>query len=58
MHEELGVKMPPEELSAAVVKQMEGLYREHLPMIPGTHGALELVAARWPLGLVSSANRP
>ena len=58
MHEELGVKMPPEEISAAVVERMEGLYREHLPLIPGARQAVERVAARWPLGLASSANRP
>ena len=58
MHEELGVKMPPEEISAAVVKRMEELYREHLPLIPGACEAVERVAARWPLGLASSANRP
>lgn len=58
MHEELGVKMPPEEISAAVVQRMEGLYREHLPLIPGARRAVERVAARWPLGLASSANRP
>jgi HAD superfamily hydrolase (TIGR01509 family) len=58
MHEELGVKMPPEEISAAVVKRIEGLYREHLPLIPGAREAVERVAARWPLGLASSANRP
>jgi HAD superfamily hydrolase (TIGR01509 family) len=58
MHQELGVKMPPEEISAAVVKQMEDLYREHLPLIPGACEAVERVAARWPLGLASSANRP
>jgi HAD superfamily hydrolase (TIGR01509 family) len=58
MHEVLGVKMPPEEISAAVVQRMEELYREHLPLIPGACGAVERVAARWPLGLASSANRP
>jgi HAD superfamily hydrolase (TIGR01509 family) len=58
MHEELGVKMPPEEISAAVVARMEELYREHLPLIPGAREAVERVAARWPLGLASSANRP
>jgi HAD superfamily hydrolase (TIGR01509 family) len=58
MHQELGVKMPPEEISAAVVKRMEDLYREYLPLIPGAREAVERVAARWPLGLASSANRP
>jgi HAD superfamily hydrolase (TIGR01509 family) len=58
MHEELGVKMSPEEISAAVVERMEGLYRERLPLIPGAREAVERVAAWWPLGLASSANRP
>jgi HAD superfamily hydrolase (TIGR01509 family) len=58
MHQELGVKMPPEEISAAVVKRMEDLYREYLPLIPGAREAVERVATRWPLGLASSANRP
>jgi HAD superfamily hydrolase (TIGR01509 family) len=58
MHEVLGVKLPPEEISAAVVERMEELYREHLPLIPGACEAVERVAARWPLGLASSANRP
>jgi HAD superfamily hydrolase (TIGR01509 family) len=57
MHEVLGVKMPPEEISAAVVQRMEEFYREHLPLIPGACEAVERVAARWPLGLASSANR-
>ncbi len=58
MHKRLGVKMPPEEISAAVVRRMKGLYRERLPLIPGAREAVERVAARWPLGLASSANRP
>jgi HAD superfamily hydrolase (TIGR01509 family) len=58
MHEELGVQMPPEEISTAVVERMEGLYRERLPLIPGAREAVERVAARWPLGLASSSNRP
>src|ERR687895_324413 len=58
MHEMLGVKMPPEKISAAVVERMEELYREHLPLIPGAREAVERVSARWPLGLASSANRP
>ncbi len=57
-HKRLRVKMPPEEISAAVVKRMEDLYREYLPLIPGALETVERVAARWPLGLASSANRP
>jgi HAD superfamily hydrolase (TIGR01509 family) len=37
---------------------MEAAYREHLPLIPGAVAAVERLAARWPLALASSANRP
>ena len=35
MHEELGVKMPPDEISETVVSRLEELYREDLPLMPG-----------------------
>ncbi len=31
------------------------LYREHLPLLPGAVEAVRGLAARWPLGLASSA---
>jgi HAD superfamily hydrolase (TIGR01509 family) len=37
---------------------MEARYREELPLIPGAREAVERLAARWPLGLASSSNRP
>jgi HAD superfamily hydrolase (TIGR01509 family) len=58
MHDELGVPMPPEEISAAVVERLDRLYRERLPLIPGAREAVAALAERWPLGLASSANRP
>ncbi len=58
MHEELGLAEPPAEISAEVVQRMVGLYREQLPLIPGAREAIERLAARWPLGLASSSNRP
>ena len=57
MHDELGLPEPPEELNAEVVRRMESLYREHLPVLPGAREAVERLAARWPLGLASSSNR-
>jgi HAD superfamily hydrolase (TIGR01509 family) len=57
MHEELGVDLPPEEISSAVVERLEHLYREGLPLIPGAVEAVKALAARWRLGLASSANR-
>lgn len=58
MHEELGVHDPPEVISAEVVRRLEQLYREHLPLIPGAVEAVERLAAHWPLGVASSSNRP
>jgi HAD superfamily hydrolase (TIGR01509 family) len=57
MHDELGVPEPPEEISAEVVRRLEGVYRERLPLIDGARAAVERLAARWPLGLASSSNR-
>jgi len=58
MHEELGVPGPAEEISAEVVRRMAARYRERLPLLPGAVEAVERLAARWPLGLASSSNRP
>jgi HAD superfamily hydrolase (TIGR01509 family) len=56
--EDLGVPGTPEEISADIVRLMEARYREELPLIPGARDAVERLAARWPLGLASSSNRP
>jgi HAD superfamily hydrolase (TIGR01509 family) len=58
MHDELGVPDAPPEISAEVVRRMEARYREPLPLLPGAEEAVERLAARWPLGLASSSNRP
>ena len=58
MHDELGLSDPPEEISAEVVRRMEARYRRQLPLVPGARDAVERLAARWPLGLASSSNRP
>jgi HAD superfamily hydrolase (TIGR01509 family) len=57
MHDELGVDLPPEQVSAAVVKRLELLYRDELPLLPGAREAVIALAAKWPLGLASSSNR-
>ena len=57
MHDTLGVPDPPEEISREVVRRMGERYAEHLPLIDGAVDAVKRVAARWPLGLASSANR-
>ena len=53
--QDLGVDLPPEKLATEVIEQMAASYREHLPLLPGAVDAVRRVAARWPLGLASSA---
>jgi HAD superfamily hydrolase (TIGR01509 family) len=56
--EVLGVPGTPHDVSAEVVRRMQARYRERLPLIAGAGAAVERLAARWPLGLASSSNRP
>jgi HAD superfamily hydrolase (TIGR01509 family) len=58
MHEVVGLAEPPDEIADEVVRRMEARYRERLPLLPGAREAVERLAARWPLGLASSSNRP
>ncbi len=58
MHDVVGVPDSPEEVSAEVVKRLEALYREELPLVPGSLEAVERIATHWPLGIASSSNRP
>jgi HAD superfamily hydrolase (TIGR01509 family) len=57
MHDVVGVPDPPEEISAEVVRRLERIYGANLPLFDGAAGAVERLAARWPLGLASSSNR-
>lgn len=58
MSENLEVPMIPEEINKEVVRRMELAYANQLPLIPGARDAVRRMAARWPLGLASSSNRP
>jgi HAD superfamily hydrolase (TIGR01509 family) len=57
MHDVIGLSEPPEEIVREVVDRMLDRYAEHLPLIGGAVEAVQRMAARWPLGLASSANR-
>ena len=57
MREQLGVPEAPEEISAEVVRRLEDVYRQRLPLVDGAFEAVKRLAARWPLGLASSSNR-
>ena len=58
MHEEVGVPDPPEQITADVVRRLEEFYRKRLPLIPGALDAVRRLAARLPLAIASSSNRP
>ena len=58
MRVELGVPMEDAEISDLVVERIQERYRHGVPLIGGAREAVEALAAHWPLGLASSANRP
>jgi HAD superfamily hydrolase (TIGR01509 family) len=58
MHEHVGLAESPDEIAAEVIDRLAARYRERLPLVDGAVEAVERVAARWPLGLASSSNRP
>jgi HAD superfamily hydrolase (TIGR01509 family) len=57
MHDVIGLREPPEEISAEVVRRLEEIYRGELPLVEGARAAVERLAARWTLALASSSNR-
>ena len=58
LHDQLGVPLEPERINELVVAALLDQYRHRLPLLPGAVVAVRRLAERWPLGLVSSANRP
>jgi HAD superfamily hydrolase (TIGR01509 family) len=55
LSQDLGVGLPPHEVAALVIGQMEDRYRDHVPFMPGAAAAVRRLAARWPLGLATSS---
>ncbi len=58
MHDVIGLREPPEEISAEVVRRLESTYRKELPLLDGAQEAVARLAKRWPLAIASSSNRP
>jgi HAD superfamily hydrolase (TIGR01509 family) len=58
MHDHLGVQADPEEINRRVVEAVLERVSSDPPMLPGAKAAVESLAAHWPLGVASSANRP
>jgi HAD superfamily hydrolase (TIGR01509 family) len=57
MHDVIGLREPPEEINAEVVRRMLQRYADGPPWLPGALDAVRRLAARRPLGLASSSNR-
>jgi HAD superfamily hydrolase (TIGR01509 family) len=58
MHNELGLRESPEEISAEVVRRMLDRYRAGLPLLPGAVETVERLAGSFRLAIASSSNRP
>jgi HAD superfamily hydrolase (TIGR01509 family) len=58
LHDVAGVPDEPETINDEVVRRMLDAYRTRLPLIDGAVEAVQRLAARYPLGLASSSNRP
>jgi HAD superfamily hydrolase (TIGR01509 family) len=58
LHDQLGVPLTADEINERVVARLLARYRDELPLLPGAVDAVRRLAACWPLGLASSANRP
>ena len=58
MRDELGIDLAPAQISDEVVRRLQSIYRERLPLLPGAREAVERLAARWLLAVASSSNRP
>ena len=53
LHDELAVPLDPQEINRQVVRHMQELYREQLPLLPGALDVVRALRQRWPLGLAS-----
>ena len=58
MHDRLGVPMDPPAINDEVVRRVMSIYEQGLPLLPHAVETVRELAARWPLGLASSSNRP
>ena len=55
LSEDLGAGLSPGEIAALVIDRMTARYREQVPLMAGAVEAVHRIAARWPLGVASSA---
>src|SRR5205823_5686914 len=57
LQRDLGVPLDVEAINADVVRRIEQLYRDKLPLLSGAVDAVQRLRQSWPLGLASSSNR-
>ena len=57
MHDEIGLREPPEQINDEVVRRMLGRYGEELPLLEGAVDAVRRLAAEFRLAVASSSNR-
>jgi HAD superfamily hydrolase (TIGR01509 family) len=57
VRDRLGVDMDPEEISTAVADRVADVYRERLPLLPGSVESVRSLGREWPLAVASSSNR-
>jgi HAD superfamily hydrolase (TIGR01509 family) len=55
LSDQAGVGLLAGEVARQVIGQVAARYRQQLPLLPGAVPAVRALAARWPLGLASSA---
>jgi HAD superfamily hydrolase (TIGR01509 family) len=55
LSEDLGAGLTPAEIAGIVIDAMTARFRTEVPLLPGAVETVRLLAARWPLGLASSA---
>jgi HAD superfamily hydrolase (TIGR01509 family) len=58
LHDTAGLAESPDTINADVVQRMLAAYRQHLPLLDGAVEAVHRLAARYPLAVASSSNRP
>jgi HAD superfamily hydrolase (TIGR01509 family) len=57
MHDVIGLSEAPAEIDRLVVERLLERYADAPPLLEGAVGAVERLAARWPLAIASSSNR-
>jgi HAD superfamily hydrolase (TIGR01509 family) len=57
MHDVIGLRQSPEQISQEVAGRVAGTYKQQLPLLEGAVEVVKLLAKRWPLAVASSSNR-